>query len=384
MDRITRGDHPTRRTVPLAAALLLTAAAFAVRTPGSIAAVNSCRARDVTQDSAWGSDLQAVIRAATTGDVVAVKFVCVGIFKIAKDLTLIGRPTADLPRGVLNGDGHGQVLVVGRAHVTLENLKITGGAVADWNLGGGVTTEGTLVLKDMAVKGNAGGGIYNTGTLTLTGSSTVSHNSAAGIHQDGSMTVASLTMNGTSSVTSNGGYGIFNYYALTTLNDSSTVSRNVTDVFAGIYNFDGTLTLNDSASVTDNVGTQAAVVNVGTFTMNGSSSVSGNTTTNSWGGGIYNASSANIAMNDSSSVTGNATVRSGGGIRTDGVLTMNGSSSVTDNTADSDDNGVGGGGGIKVPCSGTLIGAVDGGNVTDNHRGTTSPVLDNVAIPPCP
>src|SRR3954451_22429114 len=100
MDRITQGDHPTRRTVPLAVALLLTAAAFAVRMPGSSAAVNSCRARDVTQDSAWGSAIQGARRAAATGNVVAVKFVCVGNFKIAKNLTLIGKPTADLPRGV--------------------------------------------------------------------------------------------------------------------------------------------------------------------------------------------------------------------------------------------------------------------------------------------
>jgi hypothetical protein len=63
-------------------------------------------------------------------------------------------------------------------------------------------------------------------------------------------------------------------------------------------------------------------------------------------------------------------------------MTVNGSSTITGDTADADDNGVGGGGGIKVMCSGTLIGAVDGGNVNDNHRATSSPVEDNIADPP--
>ena len=101
--------------------------------PASTAAANMCRARNVTQDSSSDSNLQAVIRAATKNDVIAVRFVCVGNFRIAKNLTLIGRPTAGLPYGVLNANGHGQVLVVPRAKVTLKNLKITGGAVSRWH-----------------------------------------------------------------------------------------------------------------------------------------------------------------------------------------------------------------------------------------------------------
>jgi len=354
-----------------------------MRIPDSIAAVNSCRARDVTQNAAWNSDLQAVIRAAVVGDVIAVKFVCVGTFKIAKPLTLIGKPTADEPKAVLNGNGQGQVLVVSRANVTLENFKVTNGSAPGWHYGGGITTAARLQLNDVVVKGNSGAGIYNTGALTLNGSSLVSHNSAAGIHNEYDPTVKghSVTLNGTSSVAANTGFGIYNY-GTTTMNDASSVTRNATDGGSSVLN-EAVFTMNDSASVSDNIGTNAAISNDGTFVMNGSSTISGNTNTNSWGGGVRNTSVGHMTMNDSSSVVGNAAVRSGGGIRTDGDLTMNGSSFVTGNVADSDNTGHGFGGGIKVPCSGTLVGAVDGGNVNDNYRGTTSPVEDNIAEPTC-
>jgi hypothetical protein len=385
MDLITRARRTPRRSLLVLASVLLVAATFAVRVPDSIAAANSCRARDVTKASAWSSDLQAVIRAATVGDVVAVKFVCVGNFKIAKPLTLVGKPTTDLDRGVLTANGHGQTLVVTRANVTLENLKITGGSASSWHLGAGITNAARLQLNDTVVTRNVGTGIYNTGVLTVNGSSIVSHNTEAGIHNvyDPTAKGHSVTMNGTSSVAANTLFGIYSYYATTTLNDASSVTRNVTDGGFSVVNWDGVLTMNGTSSVRDNAGTNAAVENAGTFVMNGSSTISGNTNSNSWGGGVYNATGWHMTMNDSSSVVGNSTVRSGGGIRTDGDLTMNGSSFVTGNIADSDDNGHGEGGGIKVPCSGTLVGAVDGGNVNDNQRGIASPVEDNIAMPPC-
>jgi hypothetical protein len=382
MDRITRGGHAVGRLTAVLACVLLAAPTFAVRIPGALAVDNTCRARDVTQDTAWSSDLQAVIGAATRFDVIAVKFVCVGNFTIGKSLTVTGKATADLPYAVLNANGHGQVLVVPRAHVTLENLKITGGSDTRWHYGAGITTAATLVLKDTIVKGNTGTGIYNAGNLTLEGASLVSHNSEAGIHNEGPTNVPSLTMTDTSTVAANSGYGIYSYYAHTILNGASSVTRNVTDVLTSVYNWEGELTLNDSASVSDNVGTMAAIQNHASFWMNGTSSVSGNAATTWSGGGIYNGSTGNMTMNDSSSVVGNSTVRGGGGVSNGGDLTMNGSSTITGNTADADDNGVGGGGGIKVMCSGTLIGAVDGGNVNDNHRGTSSPVEDNIADPP--
>lgn len=385
MDRAIR-RHDARPVLSVVVVTLVSAGSLSLGMPASTAAANMCRARNVTQDSSSDSNLQAVIRAATKNDVIAVRFVCVGNFRIAKNLTLIGRPTAGLPYGVLNANGHGQVLVVPRAKVTLKNLKITGGAVSRWHLGAGITTAARLLrLKDTVVDGNTGTGIYNTGTLTLNGSSTITHNSEAGIHQDGYVAPigASLTMNGTSTITGNSGFGIYSYYAHTTLNDSSSVSGNVTDVLDAVYNWEGTLTLNDAASVANNIGNNAAIWNAATLTMNGSSSVNGNVTAIWRGGGIYNGSTGNTTMNDSSSVTGNSSVRSGGGVGSDGVFTMNGSSSITGNTADADDNGSGNGGGVWLACSATLTGGIDGGNVNDNYLGSASPVENNIGGPSC-
>jgi predicted outer membrane repeat protein len=352
--------------------------------PAATAVVNTCRARNVTQDSAFDSNLQAVIRNAVGGDVIAVKFVCVGNFTIAKNLTLVGRPTAGLPWGVLNANGHGDVLAVPRAKVTLRNMKITGGDDPRWHFGAGITTAARLLqLKDTVVDGNTGTGIHNTGTLSLNGSSTVSHNTDAGIHNDGDIAPigADVTLNGTSTITGNSGYGIYGYYSHITLNDSSSVSGNVTDVVTAVFSWEGELTLNDTASVANNIGSQAAIDNYSTFTINGSSSVSGNVTTVWRGGAIYNGTTGNVTMNDSSSVTGNSSVRSGGGIASDGVITMNGSSSISGNTADADDNGTGNGGGVWLACSATLTGGVDGGNVNHNYLGVASPVENNIGGP---
>ena len=177
---------------------LVSAGSLSLGMPASTAVANTCRARNVTQDSAVSSNLQAVIRDAVGGDVIAVKFICVGNFTIAKNLTLVGRPTAGLPRGVLNANGHGDALVVPRAKVTLRNLKITGGDDTRWHFGAGITTSARLLrLKDTVVVGNTGTGIHNTGTLTLSGSSTVSQNTEAGIHNDGDIAPigADVTLN---------------------------------------------------------------------------------------------------------------------------------------------------------------------------------------------
>jgi len=383
MDRAIRRRSATLSVVVVT---LVSAASLGLGMPASIAVVNTCRARNVTQDSAVSSNLQAVIRDAVGGDVIAVKFVCVGNFTIAKNLTLVGRPTADLPRGVLNANGHGDVLVVPRAKVTLRNLKITGGDDPRWHFGAGITTDARLLrLKDTVVVGNTGTGIHNTGTLILSGSSTVSQNTKAGIHNDGDVAPigADVTLSGTSSITGNSGYGIYGYYSHITLNDSSSVSGNITDVFMAVFNYEGELTLNDAASVADNIGSQAAIGNYATFTMNGSSSVHGNVTTIWRGGGIYQGSTGSTTMNDSSSVTGNSSVRSGGGVASDGIFTMNGSSSVSGNTADADDNAAGNGGGVWLACSAPLTGGVDGGNVNDNYLGVASPVENNIGGPTC-
>jgi len=78
-------------------------------------------------------------------------------------------------------------------------------------------------------------------------------------------------------------------------------------------------------------------------------------------------------------VRANLANRFGGGIfERRSTVTLDGSSSVRRNTADADDVGQGAGGGI-FSCGGELGGAIDGGNVNDNHRGSKAPVEDNIA-----
>ena len=66
-----------------------------------------------------------------------------------------------------------------------------------------------------------------------------------------------------------------------------------------------------------------------------------------------------------------------------GTIILNGLSSVSGNTADADDVDGGTGGGIFVGRFTTLTGAVDGGNVNDNYRGTASPVENNIVLESC-
>ena len=56
--------------------------------------------------------------------------------------------------------------------------------------------------------------------------------------------------------------------------------------------------------------------------------------------------------------------------------------SIRNNTADADDDGNGVGGGILCD-TGSVTGAVDGGNVNDNDRGTAPPVEDDTVTRFC-
>ena len=362
MDRATHERRTPRRVLSVLAAFALVAGMLVILAPGAGAVVNTCKARNLTKGTPVDTNLQRVIKAASPGDTISVKYVCVGNFKIAKKLSLVGKATPGVPKAVLNGNGTGRTLWVS-AQVRLTNLKITGGKSLN---GGGIYNTGTLTLKDTMVRGNtgdSGGGIANrdaAGTVTLNGSSSVSGNSAVGAG------------------------GIENFGAIT-MNDSSSVSDNTTAGAAGgIYN-EGTVSLNGSSSVSGNAsGWGGGILNhVGSVTLNGSSSVSGNTTFYE-AGGIENLGT--ITMNDSSTVSGNRAGGTGGGIYTartltliDSSITLNDSSSVSGNTTDSDDDLDGTGGGAFVACDSTLTGGVDGGNVNDNFRGTASPVEDNIA-----
>ncbi len=322
--------------------------------PSAGAVRNTCRARNVSQDRPSRSDLQGVIDAADPGDKIAVRNVCVGSFTISKDLTLVGKSSAEIVRPVLNANAVGRVLAIS-AQVRLTHLEITGGKVADD--GGGVALTGILILDHSIVRENQandrGGGIYvsEAGVLTLRGWNSVTENTSD--HGGGIANFGTTILNGSSAVSGNQvrsyyhyrhGGGIYNGGVLE-MNGTSSVSGNLGyySPGSGIYNF-GILTMNDSSTVSNNAGTYGSVAggiaNIGgTVTMNDSSSVRGNTSS-LHSGGISNRRGT-ITMNDSSSVAGNVTNGNGGGIYNfRGTVTMNGASYVAGNYAGGSGGGI--------------------------------------------
>ncbi len=203
-----------------------------------------------------------MIDRADSGDTIQIKGVCVGRFRIGKTLTIMGKPTPELARAVLRGNGAGGVMLIA-ARVRVVNLKITGGGA---HSGGGIRVRktGTLTLNRSEVRGNhadGGGGIWNNGTLTLY-QSMVRGNSArvgGGIYsQPGALHEGGIvTLNGSSSVRGNMAHGegggiLVDGGGIVTLNDSSSVRGNRASLDGGgIFNF-GSLILNDLSFVTRN------------------------------------------------------------------------------------------------------------------------------------
>ena len=167
MDRVFRERRTSRRMISFLATVGLVVGMLAVLAPGAAGVVNTCRARNLTKGTPADTNLQRVIKAASPGDTIAVRYVCVGRFSIGKELTLVGKATGTTPRPVLNADGSGHVLRVS-AQVKLVNLRLTGGLLTDEGCpvgcGGGIAVNsGTLTLRDTVVRGNTAriaGGIF--------------------------------------------------------------------------------------------------------------------------------------------------------------------------------------------------------------------------------
>lgn len=252
------------------------------------AASSRCWAKNVTRGTPARSNLQAVIDGARRGDRIKVKQVCIGHFRIERELTLVGERTSSVPIPILRTNGAGRVLFV-EARVTLTKLRISGGAV---ERGGGIwNAEGFLILNRSSVRDNEaslyGGGIVNDGgTVVLNGSSTVTGNTTGGF-----------------------GGGIVNDGGAVVLNDSSAVRLNsAADLGGGIINLSGTVVMHGASSV----GRNAAAL----------------------GGGFYIDDGSWVTMTDSASVRGNTADEGGGIYNDDGSVTLKNASSVTGNTAD--------------------------------------------------
>jgi hypothetical protein len=350
-----------RRITPVVVLFVVAAATLGVLAPMA-GAKAPCRARNVTQGTPRSTDLQAVLDAAASGDMIAIKFVCQGNFTIDTSLTMVGRSSSRVPKPVLLANGVGRVLVV-NASATLKNLKITGGDAGS-DFGGGIWNHADLVLRDVLVRGNRGGqgaAIWNEGSLVLKGSSAVTENTT-GPGQ-------SVVLNGTSV----GSTPILRMF------DSSSVRDNIG---GSIKSFRAIVRLNDSASVAGNTDSGGIFARLTLVVLNDASSVSGNT---GFAGAGINADRGTIVLNDASTVGGNSSGSYGGGIYAfrHSSVTMNDSSSIIGNTANADDKNDGSGGGIYAFCDTSLGGVVDGGNVNDNYVGTKAPAENNVVLLTC-
>jgi len=219
------------------------------------AAPSMCQVKNLTTGVTYNGNLQSAINAASDGDTIRVRGVCVGNFSIPgtgslTNLTLVGQPGHSL-RSTLDGNGTGTVLsvnfVTSPVHVRLRDLRVTGGGA------GGIINFGDLTLSGRSsVTGNSGIGIFTAGGLTLNDRSSVSSNTGGGIDDEGG-----ATLNDRSSVTNNTaviGGGIFDDDTGLALNDHALVSGNTAQFGGGIFEV-GHLTLSRQASVIHNTAT---------------------------------------------------------------------------------------------------------------------------------
>ncbi|GAB6391713.1 MAG: InlB B-repeat-containing protein [Treponematales bacterium] len=285
--------------------------------------------------------------------------------RLARRVTLKGSDSNNAPLMVVNG--------------TLEatgNAKITGNTNSSGS-GGGVTvnTSGTFTLSGSAsVSGNTayrGGGVFvgGFGTFTMSGGS-VSGNSASyyggGVYVN---TLGTFIMNGgsvsTNTASSDGG-GVYVASSGTFTMDGGSVSNNTASGSGGgvyaVYS-GGTFTMS-GGSVSNNTASGSGggvYVYSGSFTMS-SGSVSDNSAPS--GGGVfvgYNSSnSGSFTMSGGSVQSNTASSGDGGGVYVNyGTFTMNNSGSVSNNSAS------GNGGGVVVNSSGTFN--LNGGSVSSNY-----------------
>jgi hypothetical protein len=274
--------------------------------------------------------LAGALAAAQDGDKI---FIDAGSFAggvtITKSVSLKGDGPSATTIGLSGTFGAGSVVTIASgASVTISDVSISGGFA---QLGAGVRNEGTLTLRDSAIRENNGfgfgsaGSIYNSvlGSLTLI-NTTVSDNIVVdgvggGIYNRGAavLTASSVTGNGAEFV----GAGLFNDLGATLTLLDSVVSDNSSGLAAGGIENRGSLTIRTSSISGNSAQTfGGGILNEGLLELSGSS-ISANTA--AWGGGLYNGGDATLR---DSAVSGNTAYVEGGGIYDTGVLNLLGTS----------------------------------------------------------
>ncbi|MGD1902517.1 MAG: hypothetical protein ACFB9N_09790 [Geitlerinemataceae cyanobacterium] len=276
--------------------------------------------------------------------------------------------------------------ITGNAATTFDRLTISQGKTAD--NGGGINTNGALILTNTTVSGNTssdrGGGIYSNNTIELT-DSTVSGNSSAdngggvytrnaavtltrstiasntsnryggGIHTRSTIDLTDSTVSGNSS-RRNGG-GLYSRSGNITLTDS-TVSKNTSNRHGGgVWARNRTITLTNSQVTGNSARVSAGGIYSQTVHIT-NSLVSGNTS-GDLGGGVYFTGTGTI---ENSTISGNSSTNKGGGIYFRNNLTIE-NSTIAGNTSDR-------GGGLYSRGGGTV--AIENSTISGNtadHRG---------------
>ncbi len=264
----------------------------------------------------------------------------------------------------------GGLLHAGYGLLTLDNVKITGNTA---QFIGGLENRDALNIIGGMISGNTAtlgvAGMYNAGTLTATHTS-ISNNQdltgyGGGFQNRGTAQLADTQIINNSTPLG-WGAGIINdiFASQLTLNQV-TVMSNTAQAASGIYNNEGTITMTAS-TIAHNVATAGpgggilnATFDNGLGTLYGSLQMDGSTVfdnhTSDQGGGIYNSHIISIT---NSTISGNKAGDQGGGLYSDAgydptPMAYLDNVTIANNTADSDNSGVGKGGGVAI-VSGTV------------------------------
>jgi hypothetical protein len=253
---------------------------------------------------------------------------------------------------IIDGAGANRPLtMLANSDLTISNITIQNGFVANGNGGGIYNNSGDLTISNSIITNNEatgvvstngrGAGIYSTGLTAsvLIQNSTISLNSASyyggGIHnRDSSLLTISNSF--ISENTANKGGGIYNRNSDNLSISSSSISGNASaDRGGGIYNRNSDNLSISSSSISGNTSGNRGGGICNFFSNNisiSSSSISGNSADK--GGGVYNLSSANLSISNSS-ISGNTSANKGGGIynRNSANLLSISSSSISGNTS---------------------------------------------------
>jgi predicted outer membrane repeat protein len=327
-------------------------------TPSNITVTSSA-------DSGAGT-LRAVLASATSGAVVDFAANVRTIDLTSAGLTIATNVTIqnDLGTGNVTIDGGGNFTVFtinSSVTASLSGLTITHGATTNFQVGGGITNNGTLTVSDCTFSSNSsfdGGAIYSVAGLTVS-NCTFSQNTGSAIVANGAMSVSSSSFSNNSTQQSGGAIDFeFNGSGTVT---GCTFSSNTAndDSGAGIFNDNGTLTVS-GCTFSNNSGEEGGGIgNDATLTV--TNCTFSNNMVNDGGGGAI--SSNGTLTVSGSTFSGNSTDEGDGGAIDCDDLTVSTSTFSGNSSIGGDGGGINGDTITVSTCTFSGNSASDGGGI---------------------